>query len=934
MFALFCKVGAFAQIAETNGVDAFFVKNNFEQNPNDFYVNILRIVNSTNAPLTLSSKIVLPEGWQLVTQINDIKVKANSKKSVPIRAKVSKRSLASTNYQVSAGLTDANGFELLSTSSTVRIMAKSNWEARALDNRKFIQNDSVMVPAVVILTNQGNVTEQLNVSITAGKELKIMERDSLLNDSAIILPALTEKEFYVLVSYSKAYRHKNFSSNLKIRVSSKDTSKTINFSFVRLNSHYDNYTRSENTPNFIQLTAQNPHSNAARYRLMTKGCVKLDKEQSIDYSFSNPNLTKGDDFFDQSQYNLSYQSKSFEGGIGDGGSNMGKNVSYQKSLYAKYNHSYDSLYTLSGFAAVSPFDGESRFGAGHLYQDEQVSMSTSVGLSLGTESKENIYSFNQEGYIKFRKDRVLTYQTSWMAEENWMATKYREVGYSHSLNYQMPIGQQFRYTLLHRYGTATYPGSERGINSLKTGINYKFPKSTYSIQSSYTAISLNPKTYNEQREILAATSTDKQTATLRIVNPGAHLWGFGVGGTFTNMVSTSQNTEGELETEHQQAYGLLVENSLRGQHLTYRTNLSLGFIEAENTSRRPNIKVKTSATNSNFGFDLEYQDGMAGGDYSMNQRIEQILSIRPFYKKSLFRKNLQVNANAQYNYNFLSQSGKVSLTAAAYGLLRNNWKVYLSGRMDCQLASSYTFGNAELANLEVGVTKGISFSRSEIEYYDVEIVFFKDHNGNSICDDDEEGIGNMMAGISKSGPLPGKEDATVAGHASDNFKYIPLSSNKKGMIKMEYMPEGLYDIKITAFQQLDGYFNFQGSEHNFQLDKNKTVYIPYERAGKVHGQLIIKRDAFSSMGILSPENIRVVAVSAEGKEFNTLTGRGGQYILYVPQNSTYTVSVVNPFGAKMTTLRNDVSVDLSTETSRSLNFIFKEKGRKINFNKN
>ncbi|MCF8370932.1 MAG: hypothetical protein K9H64_04870 [Bacteroidales bacterium] len=934
MFTLVCGIGLFAQNSDFDFIEAYFVKNDFVQDPDEFYVNILRIRNNSGTAIKISPKLILPNQWQLISTLTTYLIQPQSTKAIPIRANVSKLSLANIDYEIEAQLSDSNNLIVGVVKSRFQILAKSDWTVSAYNNMKFIQSDSSIVSALFKITNNGNVQEELKVKFEIGKELKIVQVDSILIDTSMVLTAMAEKEIQILVTYDKKFKNQNFSSTLKIFISSASREQTVNFSFVRLNTEYDNYTRDQHTPNFIQLTAMSPQSDLARYRLLTKGAIKTDKDRTINYSFSNNDLSNGKNFKEQSQYNLNYQTKSFEGGIGTGSSNLGRDISYQESFYAKYNYVYDSLYTLSGFASVSPFDGETRLGFGHFYKDEKYTIGSSLGASIGTKSKIDNISIKEEGEFLLRHNQRFNYRISGVWEENYSKKQYQEQGYSHIFSYVLPITKQLRVWASHRLGSSNFPGSERGSQNFASNLNYVFLKSLYSLHASWNNILLNPTLYNENRERLPENNVKKDVYVLRLTSPSASFVGYGIGSSITVLESELETDQNTVQSGTIKMYNLLLDGRITRRYLNYQSNLSLGYIDDNNAPKRPNIKIKTSATNSNYGVEIEYQDGIESGNFSVKQRIEQKLSMRPYYKKSLLRNNLTVTANAQYNYNFLIDKGKISFIAGVDGLLRNNWKIHFASRIDCQLVKSYTLSGSKLANLELGISKGISFSRSEIEYYDVSIKFFKDENGNGIQDNDESGIGNMMAGITKTGALPGKENATNGGHRSDNFKYIPLASDKKGEIKMEYMPEGLYNINITAFQNLSGYFNFTGTQQSFQLDANQTVYIPYEKAGKIFGQLIIKRDAYSSMGLVSPENIRIIATSAEGKEYSSLTGRNGNYILYVPQNSNYTIRIVNPFGAKMEVLKNNIVVDLNHEPTIRLNFIFKEKGRKINFNKN
>ncbi|MEA3446313.1 MAG: hypothetical protein U9R19_16460, partial [Bacteroidota bacterium] len=600
------------------------------------------------------------------------------------------------------------------------------------------------------------------------------------------------------------------------------------------------------------------------------------------YSFSNNNLSKREHFFDQSQYNFNYQTETFESGLGSGSSNLGKGLSFQKSFYSSYKHVYDSLNTLMGIVSISPFDGETNLGFGYSYKQKDVILSSSVGAGLGTSSNENSISFKQEGSMKFINKHRLTFRLSGIWEENFEAKRYSEMGYSHNITYVAPFGNYLKLWASHRFGSSSFPGSERGLSAFTSNLNYLFPKSHYVVHAAWNKIKLNPEMYDDEHRMLPESNVDKQSYSLKLSSPGTNYLGYGIGSSFTTLDTSTEIDENSVEEVSIKIYNLMMSGRLNGRYFNYKTNLSVGFINDRSGNKRPDFKLKSSAQNRNYGFAVEYQDGNAGGDYSVKQRIEKRLSISPYYKKVLFRKNLLINANTQYNYNFLSNRGRLSFNAGIDGLLRNNWKIHLASRIDCQLVKSYTAGNCKLASLEIGISKGISFSRREIEYYDVSIKFFKDENGNGVKDKEESGIGNMIAGITKTAPLPGKENATNEGHAADHFKFISLASNKQGDIKMEYMPEGIYEVNITSSKNLYGYFNFKGNEHVFQLDEEKTVNIPYEKAGKIYGQLKIKRDAFSDMGLVSAEDIRIVAVSSEGKEFTSLTGRNGQFILYVP----------------------------------------------------
>jgi hypothetical protein len=111
-----------------------------------------------------------------------------------------------------------------------------------------------------------------------------------------------------------------------------------------------------------------------------------------------------------------------------------------------------------------------------------------------------------------------------------------------------------------------------------------------------------------------------------------------------------------------------------------------------------------------------------------------------------------------------------------------------------------------------------------------------------------------------------------------------------------------------------------------------VYYLPLVESYKIKGRIIIDRDPNSNEGVVSPEGIRVTAVSETGETYSALTTGFGTFVLDLPKAASYEVSIYNVFGENFRLERGSYRVQFTENRIINLDFKFTEQRRGIQYN--
>lgn len=229
------------------------------------------------------------------------------------------------------------------------------------------------------------------------------------------------------------------------------------------------------------------------------------------------------------------------------------------------------------------------------------------------------------------------------------------------------------------------------------------------------------------------------------------------------------------------------------------------------------------------------------------------------------------------------------------------------------------------AYVEAKLKKDFNIDQPRYQYHDLDVVFFKDINGNGIKDADEPGIKDVLFSIVRDDIQDDNSDA------ASYFMPIELLSDMDGKVVYDNLPNGYYIIEYVPIGIVEGAFTSETSRQNIFVTKNTKLQIPFRENNKIFGSIVLNRSKLSNLGNVSVANIKVTAEDSRGKIYSTLTDQQGNYTLYVPNVDKYTVKINNIFYENFDLEQNNFEVQLNGYRQFEINFIFNEKRRKINF---
>ncbi|MCI5059387.1 MAG: hypothetical protein MRY83_24960, partial [Flavobacteriales bacterium] len=314
--------------------------------------------------------------------------------------------------------------------------------------------------------------------------------------------------------------------------------------------------------------------------------------------------------------------------------------------------------------------------------------------------------------------------------------------------------------------------------------------------------------------------------------------------------------------------------------------------------------------------------------YRGNGANNRSLRINPYYKFSLLENRLQINTNLAWWYQMADNSMRTSFFAFMTYDMRRGWSTNAN-------ISYYGYNrtNEELGrqsfrdiNMTVGVRKTFDFKQPRAKYYDLRLVFFKDKNGNRTKDSNEVGISDILVGLELQVDTLRQTDRSQYAHGSAS-----LITNEFGEIQCIRALEGTYHVNTNPLKEPGEYVSLLGDEFDVDLDKNLTVYVPFIKSNKLYGQLIIKRDPYSSLGHISPSNIAVTATDSLGNVYKALTDKSGRFLIFAPQAGRYVVRLNNVYASNFSLRQKEFVVDFNGLKEFKVTFMLEEKKRKINF---
>jgi hypothetical protein len=227
-------------------------------------------------------------------------------------------------------------------------------------------------------------------------------------------------------------------------------------------------------------------------------------------------------------------------------------------------------------------------------------------------------------------------------------------------------------------------------------------------------------------------------------------------------------------------------------------------------------------------------------------------------------------------------------------------------------------------NLFLRVKKSFGIQQPRVKFYDVDLVYFKDLNGNGMKDKDELPIPNIKTTVER------ETGADEVRNLDRVFVSQYLVSNPQGEINMENIPDGNYKLSHQLLQNRENLFFTYGTEQTIIINSKQTIFVPLTESYKIRGKIILDRDPNSNFVNVDISEIRISAVSDSGETYFGLSDKYGQYTVHVPPGHSYTVTINDVLDDSFLIEKDEYRVEMFDVKTVSVDFNYIEKRRGVN----
>jgi outer membrane protein OmpA-like peptidoglycan-associated protein len=923
-----------------------FLREKIEAQPEKSFFNVLQIVNPTNRRLQFKANFSLPKGWTLMVEKSKlVTLNPNDTILIPIRGALARDVKGEIGYAVVASLLDNKGQSFKNIYSFVNVPKVSFIRFRPSQRTYYFNNTTNSAEIQLNFLNKGNIDEVVYLEFSYDKGIKVQNGEPEMYKTEFLLATNSD----TTLSYSLVYTgEKNIVDKRNFRVHikafTKDTALTTAIWLKKINQQYLNYIPDRNRMLILQLTALNLFSEYdPTYTGYIKGSILTKKLGNLFYRFQSMGSNFLDDPYRYSRMEMHYDYKNFRLHLGDIGSNI------EQSLFGRgFEVEYDiNKHSLLATATQNIFTKANQAGARIKLQP-----SKSLNIEAGgvyaednTTGKSNYLGMLGAGTSFLNKYSV--YFRGGISQQSF--TKYKEyshIGFGGYGSFQARFDKINFKTRLH-FGDRKYTGYFAGRMNSYSNISYNYSnRLNFYLHNSIFRNSpptyfqdslLDPKYYNNTRTQLQ--SNYFINSTIRVF--GGLIYNTRKANNFYNF-----NPDYEFSAPTTSAFiGL----KLRSRQSPLSLNLKGQFGYTINNFNPDAVEFKSSGDGKNYtnlilSANLESKIWRVyisyfHGPYSMTQHYSYVYNqyqprsvrILPQISFFLYKDLIEVTNRTSLMRDISASSTRINVGTDINIYPGKGWKatflntIGYQSTLDDVTEEKYKYNSTYF---ELRIQKKFGFNQPRFQYHDISIVYFKDLNGDGIKTEDEPGIQNVLTKVDHDHSIT---DTLSSFSNEGGFYAVELLSDIKGLVHYHNLPGGYYEINYVSLGTMQGNFSSDKTSISAYIDKDQTIYIPFKENNKIYGSVIMNRSKLSSLGTITPSNIKVTAKDSKGNVYSTLTDRKGDFVIYVPDVDSYIITINNIYYEHFNLEQNNFEVQLNGYRQFEINFILNEKRRRINF---
>tara|TARA_R110001599_G_scaffold174679_4_gene366667 strand:- start:19141 stop:22023 length:2883 start_codon:yes stop_codon:yes gene_type:complete len=930
-----------------NGFTLTFVNGSTIGSVDEVATNVLRVKNGTSRSVTFSLDVSSPAGWTALTSRDkNYTVTANDSIFIPVRIIPQKNAEGNVNYFVNASAVSSQNIPLASTPWNLEIKKFSQWRANVLDKVAYFPSSGDSTSFRVNFTNTGNSNE--NVYVLFSPPVKVTIADSQGNPIAenafsMSLPVGVDTTLRFVARLTNGKQKDDFFSSkpmidqeaeegvYRVQVQVKDNSGGSASSggrveLLRLSNEVkaESEEGSSSIPITMEFNSYNILSQFTNFSLDLYGDTDLGLNKNLRYYYqtiiSNSAYT-GTQFLGSYRF-AQYSTPKLQVAAGDIGDNM---EILLNGTGVKGNYNYGK-FNVGGIYVKRQQNGNlqnylTNIGA-------RVGFKSGKGIQLEAEAVSRKDEFNDidgslvtaNGSYRITNSQLLRVNAGFSQEKHTQSTNpFETTGYGFGAKYSVTY-KGVSLASQARLNSPNFLSQYRGTTSLNMNVRYPFGDGQY--------FSLKADMNSRDAEIYSKGLLFPQNEFKRNVYEFQYGWST-ENGNFVLFPRIHDDEVLGIRT-FTTGGGVLYSTNMQSKFRIY-TRFYTGFTKAldydvdpylvarwENTIRYKNLNVTARYYYGPYGVldnlrvvedGINPQSAFISAFATLNFRKAR-LSVRPTFNVSYESVLARVRTNFSPQLTFYSKNDfQFTLTGELFRINQGESPLPSVNALGDGVFNTYTQSNFLL---RFGIKKTFNIKRPGSKSHDLEVVVFKDLNGNNRRDVGEEFV----------------RDALVT------VKDMALMTNEDGVVIFKDLTQGEYKVKSDVLSNMEGWF--KGDGQTVLLDNDRTVFIPLKRGVQVKGNIILQQAQYSALGAggMNLSGIRVNMTDNFGNSYTALSGQGGEFNLYVPFG-LYTIKVNEQavdeqfqFAQSSYTLNvNNVNVNYQ------VTFYLIEKSRKVNIKK-
>lgn len=934
-----------AQNNNASGGAAFesrFLKNNLSIKTGELSLNIVRVYNRGDQDAGIKPVLKVPPKWGVFSaSFVETNVQAGDSVSFPFSIRIPKIATATESHEIIFQAFSLQNKLIISDTFSVQAEAFHKWDVVVPEERFFFYPRRNVAEFEVRLHNAGNVPETINLEIRPDKKLKVVSKTGEELIIKIELPPNTDTSFFYKASYT--YDKKRVFDISRVQVLAHAGGRQL-YRSVTIEKYEDTYAPLKVNKNKLHQTEVGFRTSSGNSDILpyinASGKAGLKNDAMFNYQFTYHDLTETENVVENSYYQFLYTKNEFNIGIGAFSSMLGRNLYNRNSLMISDAVELSPTSTMLGFASVGYVDKKTSGALGYNYSKNEFEMRTAAAYSVDGTRQVNTGSFvHKIPEIKINDKHRLGLTFYSYVENHNSENKYMQAGVAYDLNYVALFGERFSLNFNNIFGSPDIPGSQMGLLSLNLKSKY-----ILSDKSRYLSLHLN----NSTKDYYFRNTEGVKSPDINIINRFAklffystkhkkHRWSFGPSIEFYN----SKNPLIGLGDEQ--------EFNVRKYRLEYKGIIGIGLSvnlkgglseEAESFASQEYSKTYDfhflgEYNKNGYGLRVAYDYGpmVSSGlyQYALDAGNNSIL-VSPFVLKDFFDGIVGLSLFTNFTYKIDLDYLTLNVNPRIETYVVKDFYVVVGGTFSyVRQAYNENIYDRSFQYMELAVKKRwgrTGKNKPKQKLLRLKVLLFQDNNGNGLRDPGEDGIPFVKTRILlKSTPDKKAREALPVD--------ITLLSNDVGYATYNKIPEGYYEIFINPLSMMREYFYVNQSIESVEVIKNMVYEIPFQKARKITGQIIVKRRKFiaDDDGKIDLKNIRVTAYNQKGHSYSAFTDDQGRFILFAPGGLTYYLRIENVFGNEFRILQNDIMVKLSDDVLSPVIFNVVESSRKINIKK-